>query len=83
LAAILAIAVARASGRPRGFPPGPFGLPLVGYLPFLDVRNVGRSFKRLAAKHGEIFSVILGKKAVVVLNSFDSIKVKDWESTFT
>ena len=38
------------------------------------MRNLGRSFKRLAARHGEVFSVFVGAKPVVVLSSFDSIR---------
>ena len=53
---------------------GPPGLPFVGYVPFLDPRNLNRSFNRLGRRYGDIFSVFLGKSPVVVLNSFPLIK---------
>lgn len=71
---IIVIAVFRASFRPRNFPPGPLSLPLAGSVPFLDVRNLGKSFKDLSVKYGDIFSVFVGSKPVVVLNSYSVIK---------
>lgn len=71
---IIVIAVFRASFRPRNFPPGPLSLPLAGSVPFLDVRNLGKSFKDLSVKYGDVFSVFVGSKPVVVLNSFSVIK---------
>lgn len=56
------------------FPPGPIGLPLVGYLPFLDVANMGRSFRRISKRYGDIFSITVGTKPLVVLNSFPLIQ---------
>ena len=53
---------------------GPVGLPLVGHIPFIDVKNVGRSCKKLGKKYGDIFSIFLGTKTVVVLNSWPLIK---------
>ena len=53
---------------------GPIGLPLLGHIPFMDIKNVGRSCKRLGRKYGDIFSLFLGTKPVVVLNSWPLIK---------
>ena len=53
---------------------GPIGLPLVGYLPFLDVANMGRSFRRISKRYGDIFSITVGTKPLVVLNSFPLIQ---------
>ena len=49
-------------------------MPLVGHIPFIDVKNVGRSCKKLGKKYGDIFSIFLGTKTVVVLNSWPLIK---------
>ena len=46
----------------------------MGHIPFIDVKNVGRSCKKLGRKYGEIFSIFLGTKPVVVLNSWNMIK---------
>lgn len=71
---ILLIAILKSSVRPPNFPPGPIGFPLVGYLPFLDVPNLGRSFQRISKRYGDIFSIMVGTKPLVVLNSWPLIK---------
>ncbi|KAG7016911.1 Ferruginol synthase, partial [Cucurbita argyrosperma subsp. argyrosperma] len=58
--------------RRPSLPPGPRGLPLVGYLPFL-LRNVHRTFADLAEIYGPVFKVRIGNKLCVVLNSPSSI----------
>ena len=63
--------------RPKKFPPGPTNIPLLGSLLFVDVRNLSKSFTKLAKKYGDIFSVFVGRTPVVVLNSYDIIKVFD------
>ncbi|CAG7732268.1 unnamed protein product, partial [Allacma fusca] len=44
----------------RKLPPGPIGLPLVGYLPFMG-KIPSLTITNLAKKYGNIFSVYLGK----------------------
>ena len=53
---------------------GPIGLPFVGHIPFIDAKNVGRSCRKLGKKYGDIFSIFLGTKPVVILNSWPVIK---------
>jgi len=74
IVAVLVLSIIRSSMRPANFPPGPLGLPIVGYLPFLDARNVGRSFRILSQKYGSVFSIMVGTKPLVVLNSYKTIK---------
>ncbi|CAN7975270.1 unnamed protein product, partial [Ixodes persulcatus] len=57
----------------KSFPPGPWGLPLVGYLPFLR-RKQHVVFRDLAHKYGPVFSVRLGVVNVVILNSYESVQ---------
>ena len=38
-------------------PPGPVGVPVLGYLPFLDVLDLGGSFSKLSRKYGDVFSL--------------------------
>ncbi|XP_040069281.2 cytochrome P450 2J6 isoform X1 [Ixodes scapularis] len=62
---------ARIQDRP--LPPGPTGVPVLGYLPFLG-SSPQVTYKKLAAKYGPIVRVKLGSEDVVVLNDLDSIK---------
>ncbi|KAI3828866.1 hypothetical protein L1987_02976 [Smallanthus sonchifolius] len=64
-------------------PPGPSGLPIIGYLPFLT-SNLHESFTEMAHKYGPIFSLRLGSKLHVVVNSIDLAKVvaREQDSTF-
>ncbi|CAI9093809.1 OLC1v1029389C1 [Oldenlandia corymbosa var. corymbosa] len=54
-------------------PPGPRGLPLVGYLPFLGA-NLHTQFAELAQQYGPIFKFRLGNKLCVVLSSPSLVK---------
>jgi len=60
--------------RNRMLPPGPVGIPLLGYLPFLDVFHLGHSFSQVAKRYGDVFSLRVGTELAVVLNSYDAIK---------
>ena len=71
---ILVVLCIKASIRPSNFPPGPPCLAFAGSLPFVEVRNLTNSFKKLSQKYGDIFSIYVGRTPVVVLNSFDLIK---------
>ncbi|KAJ0802842.1 putative cytochrome P450 [Helianthus annuus] len=64
-------------------PPGPYGLPVVGYLPFLG-SNLHKRFTEMAHKYGPIFSLQLGSKLHVVVNSTDLVKAvaRDQDQTF-
>lgn len=46
--------------RKRKLPPGPIGLPFVGYLPFLNAKNPHISLTELAEKYGRIYSMQMG-----------------------
>jgi len=74
LVVVFVIYCIKASIRPRNFPPGPPCFAMLGSLPYLDVRNLSKSFNTLTEKHGEIFSVFIGTTPVVVLNSWAVIK---------
>ncbi|KMT16995.1 hypothetical protein BVRB_2g042000 [Beta vulgaris subsp. vulgaris] len=64
-------------------PPGPRGLPLVGYLPFLG-SNLHHSFKELASLYGPIFKLRLGAKDCIVITSPSLVKevVRDQDVVF-
>ena len=48
-------------------PPGPWGLPILGYLPFLDRIQPQRTLESLRAKYGKVFSIQMGRVTTVVL----------------
>ncbi|CAN7984946.1 unnamed protein product [Ixodes hexagonus] len=54
-------------------PPGPKGVPLLGYLPFFG-RNHHLKFVELAKIYGPVVRVQLGMVSVIVLNDYASIK---------
>jgi cytochrome P450 len=60
--------------RNQKLPPGPLGVPLLGYLPFLDLYHLGQSFADVGKRYGDIFSLRIGTEIAVVLNSYDAIK---------
>ncbi|XP_033115782.1 cytochrome P450 2F5-like [Anneissia japonica] len=57
----------------QGMPPGPVGLPIVGYLPFLGLKPY-KTFAKLVKKYGPIYSVKMGSRKVVVLNGCQVIR---------
>ncbi|KVH91904.1 cytochrome P450 [Cynara cardunculus var. scolymus] len=64
-------------------PPGPYGLPVVGYLPFLTF-NLHERFTEMSHRYGPISSLRLGSKLHVVVNSVELAKVvtRDLDKTF-
>lgn len=67
--------------RPHKFPPGPRGLPFLGYLPFLSERSECDVYK-LSEKYGPVMSVRMGPSETVFLNDYDSInKVRKLSKT--
>jgi len=53
--------------------PGPWGLPILGYIPFLSSKPY-LTFTELAKRYGNVYSVRLGSRNVVVLNDYQSTK---------
>ncbi|KAK2152708.1 hypothetical protein LSH36_321g07011, partial [Paralvinella palmiformis] len=57
----------------KKLPPGPWTLPLIGSLPFLGL-DIRKPLRKMAAKYGDVFTIYLGSRRVVVLNGYDVIK---------
>ncbi|KAG8197709.1 hypothetical protein JTE90_001633 [Oedothorax gibbosus] len=59
--------------REKNLPPGPIGLPILGYLPFLG-KEAYRTLHTFTGKYGPVFSFYLGRNLVVVLGNFKTVK---------
>ncbi|XP_015906741.2 cytochrome P450 2C70 [Parasteatoda tepidariorum] len=58
----------------RGLPPGPFGLPYIGYWPFLKTATCHLQLQELGKKYGEVYSFRTTGKLLVNLCSFRANK---------
>ncbi|XP_049538381.1 cytochrome P450 306a1 [Anopheles darlingi] len=58
----------------RDQPPGPVGIPLVGYLPFIDAKKPYETFTQLSKKYGPIYGLRMGQVYAVVLSNYSLIR---------
>lgn len=54
-------------------PPGPMGLPILGYLPFVS-KEIHLTLTSLSEKYGPIYQIFLGGIRVVVLNDASLVR---------
>ncbi|XP_077518996.1 cytochrome P450 2F5-like [Amblyomma americanum] len=73
LLAIVGLPSWRSTMKAKRLPPGPKGVPLFGYLPFIR-KPFHLAFNELSQKYGPILRLRLGSKNVVVLNDLASIR---------
>ncbi|XP_036318184.1 cytochrome P450 306a1 [Rhagoletis pomonella] len=71
---LVIISEVRRTWRARKYPPGPWGLPILGYLPFLDRREPHKTLTELAKSYGPIYSLRLGNVNAVVLADAKSVR---------
>ncbi|XP_033744192.1 cytochrome P450 2C25-like [Pecten maximus] len=55
-------------------PPGPTGYPLVGNFPLFISGNRPKLFDQLRRKYGDVFSLQLGSRRMVVINGYEARK---------
>lgn len=66
----------------KSLPPGPWGLPIFGYLPFLK-SEAHLHFGELAKKYGSLFSTRLGNQLIVVVSDHKAIREAFRREEFT
>jgi hypothetical protein len=69
LALLLLWRLNKPGSRPAGYPPGPPTLPLLGNLHQIPSKGRHLQFEKWAREYGPVYSLMLGTKAMVVLNS--------------
>ena len=59
----------------KRLPPGPPVMPLLGSLPFLGFDpDIREPLIKMARKYGDVFTIYMGMRRVVVLNGYEAIK---------
>lgn len=66
--------VSQLGSRPKDFPPGPPTLPIIGNLHQIPSEKRHLQFEKWAREYGPVFSLMLGTKVMIVLNSDTAIK---------
>ncbi|XP_046656380.1 methyl farnesoate epoxidase-like [Daphnia pulicaria] len=69
--------IIKAVKRPHNFPPGPRGLPLVGYLPFLsswDPQYPHRALQKMSKVYGPVTGFYLGPSTMISVCSHEAVK---------
>ncbi|GBN74188.1 Cytochrome P450 18a1 [Araneus ventricosus] len=61
------------SGKKGKTPPGPYGLPLVGYIPFMSSKPYV-DLQELGKTYGGVFSLQLGSQYCIILDDYQSTK---------
>ncbi|XP_036752445.1 cytochrome P450 2B4-like [Manis pentadactyla] len=75
--ALLGLLLLLARGHPKGhgrLPPGPHPLPFVGNLLQMDRRGLLKSFMKLREKYGDVFTVYLGPRPIVMLCGTEALR---------
>ncbi|KAI0868661.1 cytochrome P450 [Hypoxylon argillaceum] len=66
--------LSRIGRRPKGYPPGPPTLPLIGNLHLMPKEKGHLQFQKWANEYGPIYSLILGTKVMIVLSSDETVR---------
>lgn len=79
---LVAVRLVQLYREQRRLPPGPWGLPVLGYLPFLK-GDLHQQYKELSDKYGPMFSARLGRQTIVVLGDHKTIREAFRKEEFT
>ncbi|KAF2828007.1 cytochrome P450 [Ophiobolus disseminans] len=74
LVAVVVYQLSKIGRRPKGYPPGPPTLPLIGNLHLMPKEKPHLQFKKWAEEYGPVYSLILGTKVMIVLSSDKAVK---------
>ncbi|UYV83344.1 Cyp18a1 [Cordylochernes scorpioides] len=73
LLALIVVVYWGPGGKSRALPPGPWGLPVLGYLPFLG-RSPLAAFNKLFHRYGDVVGLQMGSRYVVLLGSYKVVR---------
>lgn len=82
LAVLVAVRVAQMVREANSLPPGPWGLPVLGCLPFLK-GDLHLYLRDLTQKYGSLMSTRLGSQLIVVLSDYKMIRDAFRKEEFT
>ncbi|XP_067356540.1 cytochrome P450 2F2-like isoform X1 [Channa argus] len=60
--------------KAKNFPPGPRPIPILGNLLHLNLENPVADLQRLTKRYGNVFTLFMGPKPMVVISGFQVIK---------
>ncbi|XP_078517161.1 cytochrome P450 2G1-like [Lissotriton helveticus] len=71
--------------RNRALPPGPTPLPIIGNMLQLPFGQMVKSMMKLSEQYGDVYTLYLGSRPVIVLHGYDAIKeaLEDHADTFS
>jgi hypothetical protein len=70
----LVIRLSQVGRRPKDVPPGASTIPVLGNLHLMPKNEVHLQFQKWAKEYGPVYSLILGTKTMVVLNSARAVQ---------
>lgn len=62
------------SRKPCGLPPGPFVFPVIGNTIAIMRKTLVYAFRDWRKEYGDIFSVAIGTKWVIVINGYENLR---------
>jgi len=71
--AVTFLLVYKSTKRPRGIPPGPPLLPVIGNLHHMAIGDLLQNLRKLRLQYGDVFSLYLGNELMIFLNGHEVI----------